>query len=71
MLSAFCLRYLWWLMHFMPCMLFQKVMFVCLCFCSNYQSGSVRHVPSLDSISCAVDGVHIQVTHKPTHTDIY
>ncbi|XP_060897779.1 protein MTSS 1 isoform X2 [Labrus mixtus] len=25
---------------------------------SNYQS--VRHVPSLDSISCAVDGVHIQ-----------
>ncbi|XP_044065982.1 protein MTSS 1 isoform X3 [Siniperca chuatsi] len=27
---------------------------------SNYQSGSVRHVPSLDSISCAVDGVHIQ-----------
>ncbi|XP_033990993.1 protein MTSS 1-like [Trematomus bernacchii] len=27
---------------------------------SNYQSGSVRHVPSLDSISCEVDGVHIQ-----------
>ncbi|KAL3059342.1 hypothetical protein OYC64_011296 [Pagothenia borchgrevinki] len=27
---------------------------------SNYQSGSVRHIPSLDSISCAVDGVHIQ-----------
>ncbi|XP_053172782.1 protein MTSS 1 isoform X2 [Scomber japonicus] len=27
---------------------------------SNYQSGSVRHVPSLDSISCAVDGVRIQ-----------
>ncbi|KAF0034416.1 hypothetical protein F2P81_012174 [Scophthalmus maximus] len=27
---------------------------------SNYQSGSVRHVPSLDSISCAVDGLHIQ-----------
>ncbi|KAK2915484.1 hypothetical protein Q8A73_006078 [Channa argus] len=27
---------------------------------SNYQCGSVRHVPSLDSISCAVDGVHIQ-----------
>ncbi|XP_034387991.1 LOW QUALITY PROTEIN: protein MTSS 1 [Cyclopterus lumpus] len=27
---------------------------------SNYQSGSVRHVPSLDSISCTVDGVHIQ-----------
>lgn len=26
---------------------------------SNYQSGSVRHVPSLDSISC-VDGVHRQ-----------
>uniref|UniRef100_A0A665X9L0 Protein MTSS 2-like n=1 Tax=Echeneis naucrates TaxID=173247 RepID=A0A665X9L0_ECHNA len=34
---------------------------------SNYQSGSVRHVPSLDSISCAVDGVHIQVTHTYTH----
>ncbi|XP_060926322.1 protein MTSS 1 isoform X2 [Limanda limanda] len=29
---------------------------------SNYQSGSVRHVPSLDSINCAVDGVHIQDT---------
>ncbi|KAG7493545.1 metastasis suppressor protein 1-like isoform X1 [Solea senegalensis] len=27
---------------------------------SNYQCGSVRHVPSLDSISSAVDGVHIQ-----------
>ncbi|KAM8914331.1 protein MTSS 1 isoform 4-T4 [Spinachia spinachia] len=27
---------------------------------SNYQSGSVRHVPSLDSISCAVDGEHLQ-----------
>ncbi|XP_049588855.1 protein MTSS 1 isoform X6 [Syngnathus scovelli] len=27
---------------------------------SSYHSGSVRHVPSLDSISCAVDGVHIQ-----------
>ncbi|KAM9365037.1 protein MTSS 1 isoform 1-T1 [Pholidichthys leucotaenia] len=27
---------------------------------SSYQSGSVRHVPSLDSISCAVDGLHIQ-----------
>ncbi|XP_031713773.1 protein MTSS 1 isoform X2 [Anarrhichthys ocellatus] len=27
---------------------------------SMYQSGSVRHVPSLDSISSAVDGVHIQ-----------
>lgn len=27
---------------------------------SNYQSGSVRHVPSLDSISCSVDGAHIQ-----------
>ncbi|KAF7652655.1 hypothetical protein LDENG_00093830 [Lucifuga dentata] len=27
---------------------------------SNYQYGSVRHVPSLDSISCAVDGTHIQ-----------
>lgn len=26
---------------------------------SNYQCGSVRHVPSLDSISCTVDG-HIQ-----------
>uniref|UniRef100_A0A3P8P5X7 IMD domain-containing protein n=1 Tax=Astatotilapia calliptera TaxID=8154 RepID=A0A3P8P5X7_ASTCA len=30
---------------------------------SSYQSGSVRHVPSLDSISCAVDGLHMQVTH--------
>ncbi|XP_061833586.1 protein MTSS 1 isoform X1 [Nerophis lumbriciformis] len=27
---------------------------------SSYQSGSMRHVPSLDSISCAVDGVHLQ-----------
>uniref|UniRef100_A0A3P8U2Z9 IMD domain-containing protein n=1 Tax=Amphiprion percula TaxID=161767 RepID=A0A3P8U2Z9_AMPPE len=27
---------------------------------SNYQYGSVRHVPSLDSISCTVDAVHIQ-----------
>uniref|UniRef100_I3J9J8 MTSS I-BAR domain containing 1 n=1 Tax=Oreochromis niloticus TaxID=8128 RepID=I3J9J8_ORENI len=27
---------------------------------SSYQSGSVRHVPSLDSISCAVDGLHLQ-----------
>ncbi|XP_054587302.2 protein MTSS 1 isoform X2 [Nothobranchius furzeri] len=27
---------------------------------SSYQSGSVRHVPSLDSISCAVDGVRLQ-----------
>lgn len=27
---------------------------------SNYQCGSVRHVPSLDSISCTVDGLHIQ-----------
>ncbi|XP_029947527.1 protein MTSS 1 [Salarias fasciatus] len=32
---------------------------------SNYQSGSVRHVPSLDSISCAVDGVHIQCCSSP------
>uniref|UniRef100_A0A3Q3J819 IMD domain-containing protein n=1 Tax=Monopterus albus TaxID=43700 RepID=A0A3Q3J819_MONAL len=32
---------------------------------SNYQSGSVRHVPSLDSISCAVDGVHIQRCFSP------
>ncbi|XP_023180770.1 MTSS1-like protein isoform X2 [Xiphophorus maculatus] len=35
---------------------------------SSYQSGSVRHVPSLDSISCAVDGVHLQeavVTTQP------
>ncbi|XP_068450160.1 protein MTSS 1 isoform X1 [Clinocottus analis] len=32
---------------------------------SNYQSGSVRHVPSLDSISCAVDGVHIQRGSSP------
>nr|XP_020484377.1 protein MTSS 1-like [Labrus bergylta] len=30
---------------------------------SNYQS--VRHVPSLDSISCAVDGVHIQRCSSP------
>uniref|UniRef100_A0A674NJI8 MTSS I-BAR domain containing 1 n=1 Tax=Takifugu rubripes TaxID=31033 RepID=A0A674NJI8_TAKRU len=28
---------------------------------SSYQSGSVRHVPSLDSIGCAVDGFHLQV----------
>ncbi|XP_041837416.1 protein MTSS 1 isoform X2 [Melanotaenia boesemani] len=34
---------------------------------SNYQSGSVRHVPSLDSISCAVDGVHIQDTVGSTN----
>ncbi|XP_072307530.1 protein MTSS 1 isoform X2 [Eucyclogobius newberryi] len=27
---------------------------------SNYQCGSVRHVPSLDSISGAVDGLHVQ-----------
>eukprot|EP00066_Takifugu_rubripes_P026488 XP_011615754.1 PREDICTED: metastasis suppressor protein 1-like isoform X2 [Takifugu rubripes] len=27
---------------------------------SSYQSGSVRHVPSLDSIGCAVDGFHLQ-----------
>ncbi|AWP02265.1 putative metastasis suppressor protein 1-like [Scophthalmus maximus] len=32
---------------------------------SNYQSGSVRHVPSLDSISCAVDGLHIQRCSSP------
>ncbi|KAM8757417.1 protein MTSS 1 [Acanthopagrus schlegelii] len=32
---------------------------------SNYQSGSVRHVPSLDSIGCAVDGVHIQRCSSP------
>ncbi|KAL3059340.1 hypothetical protein OYC64_011296 [Pagothenia borchgrevinki] len=32
---------------------------------SNYQSGSVRHIPSLDSISCAVDGVHIQRCSSP------
>nr|XP_040060529.1 protein MTSS 1 isoform X2 [Gasterosteus aculeatus aculeatus] len=31
---------------------------------SNYQSGSVRHVPSLDSIS-AVDGEHIQRCSSP------
>ncbi|XP_056292413.1 protein MTSS 1 isoform X2 [Pseudoliparis swirei] len=31
---------------------------------SNYQSGSVRHVPSLDSISC-VDGVHRQSCSSP------
>ncbi|KAM6979622.1 protein MTSS 1 [Aplochiton taeniatus] len=29
---------------------------------SNYQSTSVRHVPSLDSISCAVDGIHLRPT---------
>ncbi|XP_018518785.1 protein MTSS 1 isoform X2 [Lates calcarifer] len=34
---------------------------------SNYQSGSVRHVPSLDSISCAVDGVHIQDAGGPSN----
>ncbi|XP_057701252.1 protein MTSS 1 isoform X3 [Corythoichthys intestinalis] len=34
---------------------------------SSYQSGSVRHVPSLDSISCAVDGVHIQDTMGSTN----
>ncbi|XP_068604472.1 protein MTSS 1 [Brachionichthys hirsutus] len=27
---------------------------------SNYQSGSVRRVPSLESIGCAVDRVHVQ-----------
>ncbi|XP_054640325.1 protein MTSS 1 isoform X5 [Dunckerocampus dactyliophorus] len=27
---------------------------------SSYQSGSVRHVPSLDSITFAMDGVHMQ-----------
>ncbi|XP_034440441.1 protein MTSS 1 isoform X2 [Hippoglossus hippoglossus] len=32
---------------------------------SNYQLGSVRHVPSLDSISSAVDGVHIQRCSSP------
>ncbi|XP_037346276.2 protein MTSS 1 isoform X1 [Pungitius pungitius] len=32
---------------------------------SNFQSGSVRHVPSLDSISCAVDGEHIQRCSSP------
>ncbi|KAM8914329.1 protein MTSS 1 isoform 2-T2 [Spinachia spinachia] len=32
---------------------------------SNYQSGSVRHVPSLDSISCAVDGEHLQRCSSP------
>lgn len=46
----------------------QSLSDVHVCVCSNYQSGSVRHVPSLDSISCAVDGVHIQVTH--THTPV-
>ncbi|KAM4741560.1 protein MTSS 1 isoform 4-T4 [Anableps anableps] len=34
---------------------------------SSYQSGSVRHVPSLDSISCAVDGVHLQDAVGSTH----
>ncbi|XP_056156872.1 protein MTSS 1 [Lampris incognitus] len=32
---------------------------------SNYQSSSVRHVPSLDSISCAVDGIHMQRCSSP------
>ncbi|XP_025762973.1 protein MTSS 1 isoform X3 [Oreochromis niloticus] len=32
---------------------------------SSYQSGSVRHVPSLDSISCAVDGLHLQRCSSP------
>ncbi|XP_036386438.1 protein MTSS 1 isoform X2 [Megalops cyprinoides] len=34
---------------------------------SNYQSTSVRHVPSLDSISSAVDGIHLRPpsTHIP------
>ncbi|XP_066558193.1 protein MTSS 1 [Amia ocellicauda] len=32
---------------------------------SNYQSTSVRHVPSLDSISSAVDGIHLR---PPGHT---
>uniref|UniRef100_A0A3P9H9E1 MTSS I-BAR domain containing 1 n=1 Tax=Oryzias latipes TaxID=8090 RepID=A0A3P9H9E1_ORYLA len=32
---------------------------------SSYQSGSVRHVPSLDSISCAVDGLHLQRSSSP------
>ncbi|XP_078803924.1 protein MTSS 1 isoform X1 [Oryzias latipes] len=32
---------------------------------SSYQSGSVRHVPSLDSISCAVDGLHLQRPSSP------
>ncbi|MEQ2216981.1 hypothetical protein XENOCAPTIV_028061, partial [Xenoophorus captivus] len=41
-----------------------------------YQCGSVRHVPSLDSISCAVDGLHLQVTnlcsaHTETHKIIF
>ncbi|XP_076012585.1 protein MTSS 1 isoform X2 [Genypterus blacodes] len=34
---------------------------------SNYQSGFVRHVPSLDSITCAVDGIHIQDAVGSTH----
>nr|XP_054587313.1 protein MTSS 1 isoform X4 [Nothobranchius furzeri] len=34
---------------------------------SSYQSGSVRHVPSLDSISCAVDGVRLQDPHGSTN----
>ncbi|XP_029682640.1 protein MTSS 1 isoform X5 [Takifugu rubripes] len=32
---------------------------------SSYQSGSVRHVPSLDSIGCAVDGFHLQDGANP------
>lgn len=46
----------------------QTVLFVCLCVCvrSNYQSGSVRHGPSLDSISSTVDGVQLQVKRTKT-----
>ncbi|XP_034021884.1 protein MTSS 1 isoform X2 [Thalassophryne amazonica] len=32
---------------------------------STYQSGSVRSVPSLDSITCAVDGINIQHCTSP------
>ncbi|XP_054640322.1 protein MTSS 1 isoform X2 [Dunckerocampus dactyliophorus] len=32
---------------------------------SSYQSGSVRHVPSLDSITFAMDGVHMQHGSSP------
>ncbi|KAK7915434.1 hypothetical protein WMY93_011195 [Mugilogobius chulae] len=34
---------------------------------SNYQCGSVRHVPSLDSISGAVDGLHLQDSMASTN----
>ncbi|XP_029682635.1 protein MTSS 1 isoform X2 [Takifugu rubripes] len=36
---------------------------------SSYQSGSVRHVPSLDSIGCAVDGFHLQPRSLPSRPE--